>query len=105
MLASVVLHEDPRYRRSGSTNVFYRHFMRFLILSWIELTQEENYCVSNFAGQPPVAYSEWPISLMSSMTPRTRSNEWQSNLQRWPFTILRRIPGPNGADREETAYS
>jgi hypothetical protein len=51
MLASVTLHEDPRYRPSGDTNVFYRAFHA---LSYTVVDRSDSgtrtIAVSNFAG-------------------------------------------------------
>ena len=51
MLASVALHEDPRYRPSGSTNVLYRAF-HALSYTVVDRTDSggRTIAVSNFAG-------------------------------------------------------
>jgi hypothetical protein len=51
MLAGVALHEDPRYRPSGSTNVFYRAF-HALSYTFVDRTDsgKRTIAVSNFAG-------------------------------------------------------
>ena len=51
MLARVALHEDPRYRPSGSSNVFYRTF-HALSYTLVDRTDsgKKTIAVSNFAG-------------------------------------------------------
>jgi hypothetical protein len=51
MLASVALHEDPRYRPSGSTNVLYRvfHALSYTVVDRTD-SGKRTIAVSNFAG-------------------------------------------------------
>jgi hypothetical protein len=51
MLASVALHEDPRYRPSGSTNVLYRafHALSYTVVDRTD-SGRRTIAVSNFAG-------------------------------------------------------
>jgi hypothetical protein len=51
MLASVGLHEDPRYRHSGSTNVLYRalHALSYTVVDRTD-SGKRTIAVSNFAG-------------------------------------------------------
>jgi hypothetical protein len=51
MLASVALHEDPRYRPSGSTNVLYRafHALSYTVVDRSD-SGKRTIAVSNFAG-------------------------------------------------------
>jgi len=51
MLASVALHEDPRYRPSGSTNVLYRasHALSYAVLDRTD-SGKRTIAVCNFAG-------------------------------------------------------
>src|SRR5260370_18635036 len=51
MLASVALHEDPRYRPSGSTNALYRtfHALSYTVVDRTD-SGRRTIAVSNFAG-------------------------------------------------------
>ncbi|MDQ1473394.1 MAG: hypothetical protein QOJ99_4874 [Bryobacterales bacterium] len=51
MLATVILHEDPRYMRSGSTNMLYRsfHALSYTVLDRTD-SGRRTIAVSNFAG-------------------------------------------------------
>jgi hypothetical protein len=51
MLASIALHEDPRYRPSGSTNVLYRifHTLSYTVVDRTD-SGKRTIAISNFAG-------------------------------------------------------